>query len=48
MGLAAEACEVNTEAVIVTLNGEGVGLALQVAVPGLRSVRRGARSRCRR
>ena len=34
MGLAAEAGEVNTEAVVVTFDGEGVGLALPVAVPG--------------
>ena len=34
MGLAAEAGEVNAEAVVVTFDGEGVGLALQVAVLG--------------
>ena len=33
MGLAAEAGEVNAEAVVVTFDGEGVGLALQMAVP---------------
>ena len=34
MGLAAEAGEVNAEAVVVTFDGEGVGLALQVPVLG--------------
>ena len=31
MGLAAKAGEVNSEAVVVAINGEGVGLALQVS-----------------
>ena len=48
MGLAAKAGEINAEAIVVTLDGESVGLALQVPVLGLRSARRGARSPCRR
>ena len=32
MGLAAKTSEVSAEAVVVTLDGEGAGLALQVAV----------------
>ena len=34
MGFAAKAGEVDAEAVVVTLDGEGVGFALQVVVPG--------------
>ena len=34
MGLAAEAGEVNAEAIVVTLDGEGAGFALQVPMPG--------------
>ena len=34
MGLATEAGEVNPEALVVAFDGEGMGLALQVAVPG--------------
>ena len=34
MSLAAEAGEIDTEAIVVAFDGEGVGLALQMAVPG--------------
>ena len=34
MGFAAEAGEVDTEAVVVTFDGEGVSLALQMPLPG--------------
>ena len=34
MGLATEAGEVDTDAIVLAFDGEGVGLALQMAMPG--------------
>ena len=34
MGLSPQACEIDSQAVVVTLNGEGVRLALEMMVAG--------------